>query len=144
MLEPGQDKQRVATMGFDFGAAFGLHGDALRLRSYRAELIGSNLANAETPNFKARGLDFKALMEEARQESSVMATDSRHMGVSEPGGIDESKLLYRPAQQVSLDGNTVEAQIEKQHFMNNALRYNAELTFLNSRINGLLSAIRGE
>ncbi len=131
-------------MTFDFGAAFGLHDEALRFRAYRAELIGSNLANAETPNFKARDLDFESLMEQAQREAEIATTDSEHLGVSQPGGIDESKLLYRPAHQVSLDGNTVEAHIEKQHFMNNALRYNAELTFLNSRINGLLSAIRGE
>ena len=131
-------------MSFNFGAAFGLHDDALRLRSYRAELIASNLANADTPNFKARALDFQALLEQAQGKDELTTTHNLHMGVSQPGAPDQDKVIYRPPLQAALDGNSVDAHTEKQHFMNNALRYNAELTFLNSRITGLLSAIRGE
>ena len=139
-------------MGFDFTNALGIHDNALKLRSQRAEVIGNNLANADTPGFQARDVDFQALLEKAEMASSSTAASNSgeaalakgHIPVESAGEMSTEDLLYRVPLQTALDGNTVDAHTEKQRFMNNALRYNAELTFLNSRINGLLSAIRGE
>ena len=143
-------------MQFNLSEAFGVHADALRLRSYRAELLSSNLANADTPGFQAREVDFRALLERAHGDFaaderaivgdiSIDVRDAQHIGSGDgPAGPNPEELLYRVPLQPSVDGNTVEAHIEKAQFMENALRYNAELTFLNNRISGLLSAIRGE
>lgn len=123
---------------------FGIHATALKLRANRAELLASNIANADTPGYKARDIDFKqALKRAANNSSEMVTTHARHInsaGMSKMG----AKIMYRIPTQPSLDGNTVDLQTERSAFMENSMMYQASLRFLNGKINGLLTAIRGE
>ncbi len=137
---------------FDLDAHLGVHADALRLRSQRAELIANNLANADTPDFKARDLDFRAAMANARGS----ADGALHLATSQGGHIGdrsanpatntavESALRYRTPLAPSLDGNTVDVQIEQAAFAENSVHYQATLSFLNSRFRGLMTALTGQ
>ncbi len=121
---------------------FGIHTQALALRARRAEVLATNLANADTPGYQARDLDFAAVLAEQGERGAMQVTDTRHLG-----GVDadfDYALRYREPLQASLDHNTVDVQAERAAFTDNAMRYQASLTFLNGRIRGLLSALRGE
>lgn len=129
-------------MGINFDRALSVHAQTLELRSRRAEILAANLANADTPNYQARDLDFAATLARARGgEGTLKATHAAHL---QPAGQNSGELLYRTPMQMSLDGNTVEPEQEKAAFADNALRYQASLRFMSSRVQGLLSAIRGE
>ncbi|MCF6193776.1 MAG: flagellar basal body rod protein FlgB [Kangiellaceae bacterium] len=132
-------------MAISFDKAFGIHEVALNLRAERAEVLANNLANADTPNFKARDIDFVKAFKQATglRQSGLVRTHENHLdsriGAEIPG------LSYRiPLQPDTGDGNSVEAQIEQTKFAENAMQYKASLTFLSGRIKGLISAIRGE
>ena len=132
-------------MAISFDKAFGLHEVALNLKAKRAEVIASNLANADTPNFKARDIDFdKALKFATTQRASrLIRTHESH--IDSKIGTEIPGLSYRiPYQPDTGDGNSVEAQIEQTKFAENAMQYQASLTFLNSKIKGLIRAIKGE
>ncbi len=131
-------------MAINFDKAFGIHEQALNLRAERAEIIANNLANADTPHFKARDIDFSEALRlvSSRSQSTLTRTHEKHIDslVTEVPG-----LSYRiPFQPDTGDGNSVETQIEQMKFAENAMQYQASLTFLNGRIKGLISAIRGE
>ena len=123
---------------------FGIHATALKLRAGRAELLAANIANADTPNYKARDIDFKkALNMAGTRNGDMVTTNARHIdssGNSKTG----AQIMYRTPTQPSLDGNTVELQTERSAFMENSMMYQTSLRFLNGRINGLITAIRGE
>ena len=123
---------------------FGVHAQALELRARRSELLTSNLANADTPNYKARDLDFKAALSQAREQQAVNmeTTRANHMQGSMSGSSVASK--YRVPFQSSLDGNTVDAHVEQSKFAENAVRYRASLRFVNGKISSLMSAIKGD
>jgi flagellar basal-body rod protein FlgB len=104
-------------------AYLGIHTRALMLESRRAELLANNLANADTPGFKSRDIDFK----------SALATAA---------GAEE--LKYRVPLAPALDGNTVDAQLEQSAFAANAVRYQATLTFINGKLRSLMTAITGQ
>ena len=132
-------------MAISFNNAFGIHIEALAVRQQRAQLIAENLANVDTHDFKARDLDFRALLGEAEfgRALDVATTHKDHIPVAaSTGGIDGA--LYRHPVQPSLDGNTVDSQIEESAFAQNALRYQASLQFLSGRIQQLRLALRGE
>ncbi len=132
-------------MPLNIDSALGPMPDALILRGRRSEVIASNLANADTPNFKARDFDFHSMMQTARSEQvALKTTNSHHIALNGAGGVDNESLLYRVPNQPSLDGNTVDLQTEQAAFAENAVNYQATLTFLSGRIRGLMSAIRGE
>ncbi len=124
--------------------AFGIHAKALELRSMRAQVLAANLANADTPGYKAKDLDFRAalLKASAQQGVTIKTTNSRH--ISTASSPLQADTYYREATQNTLDGNTVDAQIEQAQFMQNSIRYQATLTFLTGRVKGLMSAIKGE
>ena len=134
-------------------SVFGIHTLALKLRSQRAEILAANLANADTPQFKARDIDFystlQAIGDPATETSmQLKVTNPRHISIT-PDGADVSadvheKLLYRLPFQPSMDGNTVDSQKEHTEFLENSLRYESSLMFLNSRIKTLMSAIKGQ
>lgn len=117
--------------------------NAVTLRSRRAQLLASNLANGDTPNYKARDFDFATALKQMTGEHSaaLRPTHSRHIGAR---SVERVSLGYRIPTQSSLDGNTVESDLEQARFAENALRYQASLQFLNSRITGLIKVIRGE
>lgn len=132
-------------MAISFDKALGIHQQALEARVKRAEVLANNLANADTPGFKARDVDFRAMMEQAMASSSGFAmekTDEAHMDAS--AGDGEGELLYRNPYQPSVDGNTVDAQQEQTRFMRNAMEYQASFQFLNSKFTGLSKALTGE
>jgi flagellar basal-body rod protein FlgB len=125
-----------------------VHAAALDVRARRGELIANNLANADTPGFRARDLDFRQAMARAAgaQTSGVALATTRpgHIGAGTPAEAHANPdLKYRTPLAPALDGNTVDAQIEQAAFAENAVRYQATLTFLNSKFRGLLTAILG-
>jgi flagellar basal-body rod protein FlgB len=133
---------------FDINAHLGVHAQALRLRATRSELIANNLANADTPDFKAKDIDFRAAMSAtagAAEGVSLATTRANHLGGSGAGanGV-EAAARYRVPLAPSLDGNTVDVQVEQAAFAENAVRYQATLTFLSSRLRGLMTAITGQ
>ena len=130
-------------MSLSLDRAFGVHADALLFRSRRAEVLSSNLANSDTPGYKARDIDFASMLDAARGGSvSLKTTHERHLGGGDSSGMPQT--LYRVPQQAALDGNTVEVHIEQAKFMENAMQFQASFDFLNGRISTLKTAIRGE
>ena len=109
-------------------------------------MLAANLANVDTPNYKARDMDFKQALTQKVSEQSVFATELTNDRHIEATGFlgDDSNVLYRTPQQPSIDGNTVEDQIEHAEYMKNALAFQASFQFLNSKFQGLRSAIRGD
>ena len=119
------------------------HAQALMLRSRRNEILASNIANAATPNFKARDLSFDdQIKKHAPDIGPLEVTHGRHLATAINVGRD--KILFRDPINPSMDGNTVELAVEQMEFSENVTRYQTTLNFLNSRITGLMSAIRGE
>lgn len=127
-------------MTVGFAESIGLHAQALILREKRGEILASNIANAATPNFKARDFDFEAELARARGTTGPARTAAGHMA----GTLADGNLGYRVPVTASLDGNTVELGVEQMEFAENTVRYQSSLTFLNRRISGLMSAIKGE
>jgi len=124
--------------------AFGVHEHALRLRAARAEVLSANLANADTPGFKARDLDFAAMLrKELPGPVRLAATQPGHVS-TDSGLVPASRLQYRVPSQPSLDGNTVDVTREQVAFSQNAMQYQASLRFLDGKIRSLLTAIKGE
>lgn len=112
---------------------FGIHGAALEVRSQRMGVLASNIANAATPGFKARDVDFNAALD-AR-------LDQNRGGVT---AASAPELLYRRATMPSLDGNTVELGREQVAFAENALAYSATLSFVQGKVNTITRALKGE
>jgi flagellar basal-body rod protein FlgB len=132
---------------FDINAHLGVHAQALRLRATRSELIADNLANADTPDFKARDVDFRAALAataDAAKGVSLATTSAKHIGGGGAANGLEAAIRYREPLAPSLDGNTVDVQVEQAAFAENAVRYQATLTFLSSRLRGLMTAITGQ
>ncbi|MBB3329903.1 flagellar basal-body rod protein FlgB [Halomonas campaniensis] len=131
-------------------AAFNYHQQALGLRQQRHKVLASNIANADTPGYKARDMDFAAELKQAVANGngsgkglSLARTSERHIvGQGLPHG--DAGLLYRVPDQPSLDGNTVDMDRERTAFADNSVRYQAALTILNSRIQGLKNAMQPE
>ena len=121
---------------------FGVHAQALQLRAQRGEVLASNLANADTPNYKAQDLDFRAALSQAQDNQALTTTQAGHMQTH--GGAAGAQRLYRIPSAPSLDGNTVDTQTEQVQFAENAMRYQASLRFLSGKIQGLMSAIKGD
>jgi flagellar basal-body rod protein FlgB len=136
----------------------GIHPQALSLEARRNELLAANLANVDTPNYKARDIDFKAAM--AAAGGNPCATPGATLPLSpanapaQPSagpttaaggnaGALDTALKYRVPMAPSLDGNTVDEQLEQSAFAENSVRYQATLTFLNSKLRDLMTAITG-
>ncbi len=131
-------------------AHLGIHTRALMLESRRMELLAGNLANADTPGFKSRDIDFKAALAAAADGAGagvpLRATHPGHRGVA-PGADPAAlapELKYRVPLAPALDGNTVDAQLEQSAFAANAVRYQATLTFINGKLRSLMTAITGQ
>ncbi|CAK0745108.1 flagellar basal-body rod protein FlgB [Gammaproteobacteria bacterium] len=129
----------------DIDAAFGIHPAALSLHARRAEILAANLANADTPGYKARDLDFKAILSNTLDKDAVLPlqrTHSTHLKASI--GEDSLAPKYTIPSQPSVDGNTVDGDRERAAFASNALGYQASLSFVGGRGRSLLTAIKGE
>jgi flagellar basal-body rod protein FlgB len=132
----------MSALGFQ--NSLGIHDNALLVRSERSSVLANNLANADTPGFKSRDIDFKAVLRGEVDRHSSMGidqTNSRHIPGREH---DEWQKLYRNPLQPSIDGNTVDENIENKNFTENAMSYNASFEFLNGKFKGLTGALRGE
>ncbi|WP_226663060.1 flagellar basal body rod protein FlgB [Microbulbifer aggregans] len=130
-------------------AALNFDRQALTLRNQRQEVLANNIANADTPNFKARDFEFSRALAQATAGNAaekgltLSTTSSQHIAAR--SGINaRPDLLYRVPDQPSLDGNTVNMDVERTRFADNAVRYQTALTLLNSRIRGLKSAMQPE
>ncbi len=140
------------TQGLDY------HATALTLRSQRQQVIASNIANADTPGFKARDFRFTEAMRAAVGAqpagaaaggqvlaTQTLATNARHMNAQgETGAPGNPQLLYRTAEQPSADNNSVDMNRERANFMDNAMRYEATLRFINGNVRTMNLAIQGQ
>ncbi len=128
-------------------------GEALALRAQRQEVLASNIANADTPNYKARDLDFAGALRQATGAAAPhgaaavrtrlpMASVGGAAGA--PGTPPTATRVFRQPQQASIDGNTVDLDRERANFADNSLRYEATLRFINASVRNLVSAIRGD
>ena len=125
--------------------ALGFYEVSMRLRAQRQQVLASNLANADTPNYKARDLDFRTALESALSAPSgsvrLMQTNAAHLPTEAALAIPETKL--RVATQNSLDGNTVDMDVERAAFAENAIQYEVSVSLAHNRIKGLMAVLQG-
>ncbi|NBT35080.1 MAG: flagellar basal body rod protein FlgB [Betaproteobacteria bacterium] len=125
-----------------FDNALGIHERALAVRNRRVEMLSQNIANADTPNYKARDLDFKKLI--AGVEGVTMrTTQDKHIQTASLGN-DTDGTLFRTPFNSATDGNTVEMAVEQAQFGKATADYQATLMFLENRISGIRKALRGD
>ena len=120
-----------------------LHEAALKFRAHRNEVLSSNIANADTPGYKARDLDFGSVLKKARGTGISLETTSALHRESWSTARSGGELKYRIPTQPTLDGNTVEADVEQAAFAENAVQYRASLAFVDSQIRSIRFAIKG-
>ncbi|MBU3621866.1 flagellar basal body rod protein FlgB [Polynucleobacter sp. CS-Odin-A6] len=140
-------------------ALFDFNATALRVRAQRQEILAANIANTDTPNFKARDIDFASSFKKAleanvsnaannstgSQSGALSLTTSHQKHISgdvKKGGISEEDLLYRPLIQSSVDGNSVDGEVERTAFVDNAIHYEANITMLNASIKDMNEALK--
>ncbi len=135
-------------MSISFESALGIHEKALNFRAQRAEVLANNIANADTPHYQARDLDFASVLAEQNEKTqgkqiSLNRTDSLHIPAD---GIQlaDPALRFRTPFQPSIDQNTVDMQQEQSNYTENAVQFQASFTLLNNKFKGLVSALRGE
>ena len=122
---------------------------AANLRAYRQQLLASNIANADTPNYKARDIDFQATLDKASAQRggdlALATTSTRHlMAMAGDGAPAGARVMYRTEYQSAVDGNTVNMDVERSAFAENAVHLEATLTFIREKLRGLQSAIQGQ
>lgn len=131
-------------------AALRFNTEALNLRAQRQEILASNIANADTPGYQARDIDFASqlnkVMEQGRSQGAGMSlavTSARHIPAEtlQPASMD---LMYRIPDQPSMDGNTVDMDRERTQFADNNLKYQTDLTLISSQIKGMMSVLQGQ
>ena len=135
-------------MSISFASALGIHETALGFRAQRAEVLANNIANADTPHYKARDLDFSAVLAEQNEKQSgkqfaMSRTDSQHIAAD---GIQlaDPALRFRTPFHPSIDQNSVDMQQEQANYAENAVQFQASFTLLNSKFKGLVNALRGD
>ncbi|UVE16396.1 flagellar basal body rod protein FlgB [Pseudomonas sp. LS44] len=135
-------------MSISFDKALGIHEKALGFRAQRAEVLANNIANADTPNYKARDLDFASVLAEQSEKTQrgtfqLNRTNSQHID-AQGIGMADAALQYRTPMQPSIDQNTVDAQLEQANYAENSVQFQSSFTLLNSKFKGLITALRGE
>ena len=138
-------------MAINLDKLVGFHESALKIRTERMEVISGNLANANTPGYKARDIDFNKAMQSALNEGvqgqhkrngGLVRTNERHFSGNPSSVAANFDMQYRiPTQPDTGDGNTVEVQSERNRFLDNGLRYQASLEFLNGKVKGMKKAL---
>ncbi|MGZ4968364.1 MAG: flagellar basal body rod protein FlgB [Methylobacter sp.] len=130
-------------MAINFDTALGIGPKVLAFREKRSEILAANLANADTPNFKARDLDFKSVLKQSG--GAGVAMERTHAGhITPQQQAFGANVMYRNPSQVSLDGNTVEAHVEEAQYAENAVQYQASLKFIGGNFSDLMTSIRGQ
>lgn len=139
-------------MSIGFDKVFGIHQYTMKVRNTRAEVLAGNLANADTPGYKARDVDFNealiqaAKLQEVDNNPPMVKTSAAHMDIKDLDNMQDPELIlkYRnPFQPDTGNGNTVEASTERMNYMSNSIEYQATMQFLNGRISKLRSALKG-
>ena len=130
-------------MAVSLDKAFGIHQHALLVLSERAEVLASNIANADTPGYKAKDLDFADALASAQKNQSykMSKTNDKHFDLSID--INPSSRFRNPWQPDTGDGNSVDVQVERNLFMQNSMEYQASLQFLNGKIKAMNKALSG-
>ena len=132
-------------MAISIDNVFGIHENAMHLQGHRAQLLSQNLANSDTPGYKAKDIDFKTALKSATSGNANAPLNITQSGHVQPKGMFMgAEEMYRQPTQSSLDGNTVEPHVEMSEFTENSMRYLMTLRIMSGKINGMLSAIRGE
>lgn len=139
-------------MAINFDKALGVHEQALYLHQRRNEVLAANIANADTPGYKAQDIDFRAAMAMNSASASgasgslaLAKTNALHIDEGGMSAVDsvDGALKYRVPNQPSLDGNTVESHVEQAAFADNSVRYQTTLAFLGSRFSGIKNVLQG-
>lgn len=128
-------------------ANLNFQGNALLLRSQRQQVLASNIANADTPGYVARDFDFASALKsvsEGANPSSIAMTDARHMQLGAPGDVHNPKMAYTVQTEPSQDGNSVDLDQQRANFVDNSIRYESTLRFINGHVKTMLSAITGQ
>jgi flagellar basal-body rod protein FlgB len=147
LLRPQDSFLTGEAMPINLDAYLGVHAQALPLRSQRTEVLAANLANADTPGYRARDIDFKSALaaaSDAKSPAHLTTTQTRHISTAQVNGTPTGELKYRTPLAPALDGNTVDAQLEQAAFAENSVRYQATLSFLSSKFRSLMTAITGQ
>ena len=125
-----------------FDSAFGIHERALDMRSQRMEVISRNIANVDTPHYKAQDIDFKKVLDDTQSDRRLASTHSAHIESAEP--LSQAERVFTIPFNTALDGNTVEMSVEQAKYGKAAAQYQATLRFLESDISGIRKALRGD
>jgi flagellar basal-body rod protein FlgB len=121
---------------------FGISEQAIKLTEDRSVMLTNNLVNSSTPHYKAKDIDFHKVLQAAGGGATTMSlTNAGHMA---PEQMDGARVQYRVPMQTSLDGNTVDEELERKNFLENSLNYQVNLTFIQNKTHELLKAIKGE
>ena len=130
-------------MAIEFGKGFELHAHGMQMRAQRAEVIAGNIANADTPGYKAKGMDFQKAMQQAsqHQQTGMSRTNAKHFDVRTE--LNNNVDFRVPDQPDTGDGNTVDVQVERNLYLENSLEYQAGVQFLNGKIKALKNVISG-
>ncbi|MGB3291159.1 MAG: flagellar basal body rod protein FlgB [Burkholderiaceae bacterium] len=131
------------------GDDLGFYQKAIGLRQQRQEVLAANIANADTPNYKARDFDFSSALEQAMggggsmrlPDTQLALTSARHIP-AKAVTPDPAQLLYRQPLQPSMDGNTVDMDVERVQFADNTMRYQSDLSIISARIKGIMAALQ--
>lgn len=128
-------------MAISLDKAFGISQHALLVRSDRAEVLASNIANADTPGYKAKDIDFADALANAKRGQSYRLTKTHEKHFDLSMNSNPAEKYRNPYQPDTGDGNTVDVQVERNKFMENAMEYQTSLRFLNGRIKSLNKAL---
>lgn len=131
-------------MAINFSNALGIHERALNLRSQRSEVLANNIANADTPGYKAKDIDFKEVLRNTSESMENMRTTNASHISDDYDEFGNAELKFKNPLQPSVDGNTVEVHEEKAEFLKNALQFQASFRFLNEKMKGIKAALRSE
>ena len=131
-------------MAINFDTALGIEPKALAFREKRGEILAANLANVDTPNYKARDMDFKSVLKQSLASGVPLErTQTGHIAPQQQQ-VFGANVMYRNPNQASLDGNTVEDQVEQAKYAENAVQYQASLHFIGGDFADLMTALRGQ
>lgn len=131
-------------MAISFNSAFAGHDKFLQFRSDRSAVLANNIANADTPNYKARDITFDSMLRASKRNTMKMnATNERHFEKESVSERESDALLYRVASQPALDGNTVDMQREQAEFAQNSLQFDSSFMFLDRKVSSMKKALTG-
>lgn len=140
MIIASINARKEIDMGMD--NLFGIAEKALKVTEDRAMLITNNLVNSSTPQYKAKDIDFNKVMQSMSGHGQLQTSSSRH--ITNTGGVGAENIMYRIPMQTSIDGNTVDPEIERKNFLQNSIHYQISLNFIQGKADSLMKAIKGE